>query len=83
MSGLVANAYKRRQMEGAHLMSGLHMQMPDGRKITIEVDGTIISDQDEIPVDYCDGCESYRPTACGFQVINQGLSMIWLCQACK
>ena len=83
MSGLVAHAYKRRQMEGAHLMSGLHMQMPDGRKITIEVDGTIITDQDEIPVDSCDGCESYRATAGGFHVVNQGLSMIWLCQACK
>jgi hypothetical protein len=70
-------------MEGAHLMSGLHMQMPDGRKITIEVDGTIISDQDEIPVDFCDGCESYRPTTGGFQVVNHGLSLIWLCQACK
>ena len=46
-------------------MSGLHMQMPDGRKITIEIDGTIISDNDEIPVEYCDGCQNYRPTAFG------------------
>ena len=64
-------------------MSGLHMQMPDGRKITIEVDGTIISDQDEIPVEYCDGCQNYRQTTFGKYIANQGLSMIWLCQACK
>ena len=64
-------------------MSGLHMQMPDGRKITIEVDGTIIRDQDEIPVEYCDGCQNYRPTTFGKYIENQGLSMIWLCQACK
>ena len=64
-------------------MSGLHMQMPDGRKITIEVDGTIISDNDEIPVEYCDGCQNYRPTTFGKYIVKQGLSMIWLCQACK
>lgn len=64
-------------------MSGLHMQMPDGRKITIEVDGTIISDNDDIPVEYCDGCQNYRPTTFGKYISNQGLSMIWLCQACK
>lgn len=64
-------------------MSGLHMQMPDGRKITIEVDGTIIRDNDDIPVDFCDGCQSYRLTHFGKHVANQGLSMIWLCQACK
>jgi hypothetical protein len=70
-------------MEGAHLMGGLHMEMPDGRKITIEVDGTRILESDEIPVDYCDGCESYRPTTNGRHIVNQGLSLIWLCQACK
>ena len=64
-------------------MGGLHMEMPDGRKITIEVDGTIIRDNDDIPVDFCDGCQSYRSTHFGKHVANQGLSMIWLCQACK
>jgi hypothetical protein len=68
---------------GSTAMSGLHMQMPDGRKITIEVDGTIIREQDEIPVEFCDGCQLHRPTENGKYVANQGLSLIWLCKACK
>jgi hypothetical protein len=68
---------------GSTAMSGLHMQMPDGRKITIEVDGTIIREQDEIPVEFCDGCQLHRPTENVKYVANQGLSLIWLCKACK
>lgn len=83
MLAIMVDIDKRRKMEGTYLMGAMHMQMPDGRKITIEVDGTIIRDIDEIPVDYCDGCQSYRPTTFGKYVANKGLSMIWLCQACK
>ena len=68
---------------GSTAMSGLHMQMPDGRKITIEVDGTIIREQDEIPVEFCDGCQLYRPTEFGKYVEHEKLALIWLCQACK
>jgi len=68
---------------GSANMSGLHMQMPDGRKITIEIDGTMIREEDDIPIEYCDGCQLYRPTQFGRYVEKQGLALIWLCQACK
>lgn len=64
-------------------MSGLQMQMPDGRKIVIEVDGTVIREQDDIPVEFCDGCEKNRPSEHGIYVAKQGLALLWLCQACK
>lgn len=64
-------------------MSGLHMELPDGRKLFIEVDGTIINENDEIPVEFCDGCEKYQKTSEGHYVQRQGEKILWLCQACK
>lgn len=69
-------------MESA-LMSGLHMELPDGRKLFIEVDGTVINENDEIPVEFCDGCEKFQATTHGKYITNQGEKLLWLCQACK
>lgn len=64
-------------------MSGLHMEMPDGRKLFIEVDGTVINENDEIPIEWCDGCEKWQKTTGGTYTTRMGVNLLWMCQACR
>jgi hypothetical protein len=70
-------------MEGAHLMGELYIQKPNGEAITIDIDGTIVRETNPIDIDWCDKCEKWQQLAGGHYVQSQGLTMIWLCEACK
>ena len=54
-----------------------------GQKTTFQVDGTVIKEQSEISIDWCDKCEKWKPKEFGRYDGAQGLSMIWICMECK
>jgi hypothetical protein len=64
-------------------MGELSMHHPDGKKITIQIDGTIIKEQAPLEIDWCDKCQKWQALAGGETTTYQGLSIVWLCQACK
>ena len=74
---------QRRKMEGADVMGALFIQKPNGETITILEDGTEIREQKPLEIDWCDGCEHWKPLAGGQMTKSDGLALIWLCEACK
>jgi hypothetical protein len=70
-------------MEGSVVMGELFIQKPNGETITILQDGTEIRENQPIQIDWCDKCEKWQPLEGGVTIGNQGLTMIWLCKACK
>ena len=54
-----------------------------GEKTTFQIDGTVIKEQSEIKINWCDKCEKWQPLEGGESTTYQGLDIIWLCKACK
>jgi len=82
-SNLVRSEFDRR-MEGSELMGELNITRLDtGEKTTFQIDGTVIKEQSEISINWCDKCEKWKPLEFGRYDGAQGLSMIWVCMECK
>lgn len=64
-------------------MGELYIQKPDGESITYQIDGTVIREQKPLDIDWCDKCQKWQKLEGGEMTSYQGLSVIWLCQACK
>lgn len=80
---LVRSEFHRR-MEGSQLMGELNITRLDtGEKTTFQIDGTVIKEQSEISINWCDKCEKWKPLEFGRYDGAQGLSMIWVCMECK
>ena len=80
---LVRSKFYRR-MEGSQLMGELNITRLDtGEKTTFQIDGTVIKEQSEISINWCDKCEKWKPLEFGRYDGAQGLSMIWVCMECK
>ena len=72
------------RMEGAQLMGELNITRLDtGEKTTFQIDGTVIKEQSEISINWCDKCEKWKPLEFGRYDGAQGLTMIWVCMECK
>lgn len=54
-----------------------------GQKTTIEVDGTMIREENPIKINWCDKCETWKPLEFGRYDGAQGLTMLWFCGGCK
>ena len=73
-----------RRMEGSQLMGELNITRLDtGEKTTFQIDGTVIKEQTEVSINWCDKCEKWKPLEFGRYDGAQGLSMIWVCMECK
>ena len=64
-------------------MGALYIQKPNGEAITIFEDGTELREQKPLEIDWCDKCQKWQKLAGGYFVKADGLSLIWLCEACK
>jgi hypothetical protein len=64
-------------------MGELFIQKPTGESITIQQDGSEIRENLPLQIDWCDKCEMWKPLSGGQMVANRGLTLIWLCEACK
>lgn len=71
-----------RRMEGL-IMGELFIQKPNGESITYQIDGTVIKEQSEISINWCDKCEKWKPKEFGRYDGAQGLTMLWVCMECK
>jgi len=71
-----------RRMEGS-IMGELFIQKPNGESITYQIDGTVIKEQSEISINWCDKCEKWKPKEFGRYDGAQGLTMLWVCMECK
>jgi hypothetical protein len=69
-------------MEGS-VMGELNIQKPNGESITYQIDGTVIKEQSEISINWCDKCEKWKPKEFGRYDGAQGLTMLWVCMECK
>jgi hypothetical protein len=69
-------------MEGS-IMGELFIQKPNGESITYQIDGTVIKEQSEISINWCDKCEKWKPKEFGRYDGAQGLTMLWVCMECK
>lgn len=54
-----------------------------GEKTTFQIDGTVIKEQSEISINWCDKCEKWKPLEFGRYDGAQGLTMLWVCMECK
>jgi hypothetical protein len=54
-----------------------------GEKTTFQIDGTVIKEQSEIKINWCDKCEKWKPLDFGRYEGAQGLTMLWVCMECK
>lgn len=54
-----------------------------GEKTTFQIDGTIIKEQSEVSINWCDRCEKWKPLEFGRYEGAQGLTMLWICMECK
>jgi len=54
-----------------------------GEKTTFQIDGTVIKEQSEIKINWCDKCEKWKPLEFGRYEGAQGLTMLWVCRECK
>ena len=72
------------RMEGSQLMGELNITRLDtGEKTTFQIDGTVIKEQSEISINWCDKCEKWKPLEFGRYDGAQGLTMLWVCMECK
>ena len=72
------------RMEGSQLMGELNITRLDtGEKRTFQIDGTVIKEQSEISINWCDKCEKWKPLEFGRYDGAQGLTMLWVCMECK
>jgi hypothetical protein len=55
----------------------------NGEKTTFQIDGTVIKEQSEIKINWCDKCEKWKPLEFGRYEGAQGLTMLWVCMECK
>ena len=75
----------RWSMEATGIAVG-EMQMTNlssGEKTTFQIDGTVIKEQTEISINWCDKCEMWKPKEFGRYDGAQGLTMLWFCLECK
>ena len=70
-------------MEATNLMGKMEMYQPNGYKITIQIDGSIIKEMNPLNVDWCPKCEKWKPLEGGEVTRYEGLDILWLCQVCK
>jgi hypothetical protein len=54
-----------------------------GEKTIFQIDGTVIKEQSEIKINWCDKCEKWKPLDFGRYEGAQGLTMLWVCMECK
>ena len=79
----MAGLRQRWQMEAENLMGALYIQKPNGETVTIFEDGTELREQKPLEIDWCDKCQQWKPLTGGHMVKNQGLTLVWFCEACK
>ena len=70
-------------MEAANLMGALEIIRPDGEITRFEIDGTIVTEQSQILIDWCDKCEKWKPLHSGSYEKQDGMKIIWFCGECK
>ncbi len=64
-------------------MGELFIQRPGGRTTRYLIDGTVIDELKGLSIDWCDQCQKWKPLEGGHYLQSDGLTMIWICEACK
>lgn len=64
-------------------MGELFMQKPNGETTTFHRDGTVTREIQPLQIDWCDGCQKWKPLDGGQISSYLGLQLIWMCEACK
>ena len=59
------------------------IEIATGEKTVIQIDGTIIKEQNPVKLEWCDKCQSWKEKEFGRFDGGQGLSLIWVCLECK
>ena len=66
------------------IMGELQMiKLSSGEKTTIQIDGTVIKEQNPVKINWCDKCEKWKPLEFGRYDGSHGLTMLWFCLECK
>jgi hypothetical protein len=54
-----------------------------GQKKTFHIDGTVVTEQSAIKIDWCDKCEKWKSMEFGRYEQSDGITLLWFCQECK
>jgi hypothetical protein len=64
-------------------MGEMSIHKPNGEKLTIQIDGTMIREQQPLEIEWCDKCEKWTDRELGEYAKYEGVKILWFCETCK